>query len=146
MRFARFVWLALLALAPLPVAAAQENDVVVRGDAARMEIERILQADNLDTSQLGPREVTDIMASIPRGGAPEDFWQAYQTHVRAWERLTAAVETVQRQQGASTFVDGAEELADAEDAIGSTFDEVEQIARRYGARLPVPRANILPTI
>jgi hypothetical protein len=146
MRFVQFASLTLLALAPPSFAAAQEREVVIRGDAARMEIERILQADNLDTSQLGPREVTDIMASIERGQAPEDFWEAYQVHVRAWERLTAAVETVQRQQGVSTFVDGAEELADAEQAIGTTFEEVERIARRYGARLPIPRANILPTI
>ncbi|MDQ8755292.1 hypothetical protein RCO27_03525 [Sphingosinicella sp. LHD-64] len=145
----RFVRLAILALAVLSLpatAATQQRDIVVRGDAARVEIERILDADNLDTSQLSPRDVVETMSGIPRGEAPEDFWEAYQTHLRAWERLATAVETVQQQQSESTFVEGADELVVAQQGIDLTFDEVERVARRYGARLPTPRGNILPTV
>ena len=79
--------LALLSL-PLPAAAAaQAPDIVVRGDVQRREIERILRADNVDTSRLGARAVAEAIADIGRGRAPDDFWRAYQAHVRAWERL-----------------------------------------------------------
>ena len=135
LRLLALAFVALLAPAQL---AAQEPDIVVQGEAARTEIERILNADNLDTSRLSPREVADAIALIERGRAPQDFWDAYQLHVRAWSRLADAFERAQRQQGESTFVEGMDEVETAADAIESTFDEVERIAQRYGARLPVP--------
>ena len=134
----RFLALAFAALLVPAHLSAQEPDIVVQGEAARTEIERILNADNLDTSRLTPREVADAIALIQRGNAPEDFWNAYQLHVQAWSRLADAFERAQRQQGESTFVEGMEEVETAADAIESTFDEVERIALRYGARLPVP--------
>ena len=131
----------LLAAAALPAAAvAQAPDIVVRGEAARAEIERILEADNLDSARLTPREVVEIMSGIARGGAPEDFWNAYQRHVQAWARLADVVDRAQAQQGESTFVE-QNELAGAVAAIGASFDEVERIARLYHARLPRPHVD-----
>ena len=132
--------LALMSLAA-PVSAAsataQDSEIVVRGDSSRTEIERILEADNLDTSRLGSREVADSIAAIRRGRAPEDFWLAYRDHVEAW-RLLAEAESRARNRPFPT-PEGAEAAAKAERAIEESFDEVERIARRHGARLPVPR-------
>lgn len=145
MRFVRLVLLALL-LFPVPVGvAAQEADIGVRGDARRMEIERILAADNLDTSRLDPREVAEAMAAIERGRAPEDFWVAYRAHVVAWQRLADAVDRARRRQGGARSEE-SEQMVRADQAIDSTFDEVERIARRYGARLPTPPWKVLPTV
>lgn len=146
----RGFWLGLLTIlaASLPAAAASAlGSAAVAQDAiARSEIERILQADNLDTSRMNPREVAETIATIGRGRAPEDFWQAYQAHVRAWRRFAELVERALRQQGESTFIEGEEELEAAGRAIDTTFAEVERIARRYGARIPVQPGNVIPTI
>ena len=137
------ILLAALALVPAASPApAQDQEVVVRGETPRAEIERILDADNLDTARLSPREVLEIMNGIARGGAPEDFWSAYQLHVQAWARLADVVDQAQqRQRSESAFGDGMDELAAAAAAIGTTFDEVERIARLYHARLPAPRID-----
>ena len=50
-----------------------------------------------------------------------------------------------RRQGGNP-VREREELAKAEQAIDATFDEVERIARRYGARLPTPPLGDPPTV
>lgn len=144
MTLVRLALLALLAFAVPAAVPAQNADIVVRGDANRSEIERILAADNVDTSQLSEREVADIIAHVERGRAPEDFWKAYRAHVLAWERLAAAVEKAGGGQGESRLDD--EELIEAERAIEATFDEVERIARSYGARLPTPPWAIPPTV
>ena len=142
----RFIRLALLALALSAPAAvtAQEPDIVVKGSVQRAEIERILAADNVDTSRLSESEVADIVGQVERGRAPQDFWLAYRAHVRAWERLADAAEKARGDQGESFFE--AEELVKAQQAIDATFDEVERIARSYGARLPVPLWSIPPTV
>lgn len=127
MRLVRLAALALMALPALPLtgaAGAQESDIVVRGDIARKEIERILNADNLDTSSLSAGEVAEAIGRIERGRAPQDFWAAYQAHVAAWNRLADAK--------------GSLEAALAEQAIETTFDEVERIARLYRALTPTP--------
>jgi hypothetical protein len=120
----------------------QEQEIVVSAAAARAEIERILQEDNLGARRLSPRETAETMAGIARGRAPQDFWAAYQLHVQAWQAYAAAVETGQQQQGESTFGFNGDATA-AEQAITTTFNEVERIARRYGARLPAPPVNPL---
>jgi hypothetical protein len=140
MRLALLVMLALLAFAAPAASSAQDADIVVRGDVGRSEIERILRADNVDTSQLSEREVADSIAGIERGRAPQDFWVAYRAHVLAWERLADAVD--KRRQSESED----ETLAEAERAIDTTFDEVERIARSYGAHLPTPIWAIVPTV
>jgi hypothetical protein len=120
--------------APAPGPQA-EQEVVVRGESARREIERILREDSLTSIRPTPREVAETMAVIVRGNAPQDFWSAYQTHVLAWQRYADAIEQAPRDQGESNFgPEGAAE--EAQQAIESTFVEVERIARRYGARLP----------
>ena len=134
----RMILLALAALLAPASALAQDQEVVVRADTPRAEIERILNADNLDTARLTPREVSGIMSGIERGRAPEDFWTAYQLHVQAWANLADVVDRVQQQQAESALAAGLDELAAAETAIGTTFDEVERIARLYHARLPAP--------
>jgi hypothetical protein len=135
--------LALLAFAVPAAASAQGADIVVHGDVARSEIERILGADNVDTSSLSEREVADILEGIERGRAPQDFWAAYRAHVTAWKRLAAAAEIAGR-VGATRS--DAEALVRAGQAIDASFDEVERIARSYGARLPIPPWAIPPTV
>lgn len=138
MRIGGLVALALAMSTAPAIAQEQSGDVVVRGAAARQEIERILREDSLTSSRPTPRDVAETMAVIARGRAPEDFWTAYQTHVQAWQRYAELVEQSpqqQQQQGESTF--GQEGAAgEAQQAIETTFAEVERIARRYGARLP----------
>jgi len=137
MKTLRMILLALALTAPAAV-AAQEPDIVVRAETERAEIERILDADNLDTARLSPREVVDIMSGIARGRAPDDFWDAYQLHVRAWATLADLADRIERRPDGSTFVADPDRLAAAEAAIGANFDEVERIARVYHARLPRP--------
>jgi len=138
----RILLLAIAALAaPATAAIAQDQEVVVRAETPRAEIERILDADNLDTTRLSPRDVAEIMAGIERGRAPDDFWTAYQLHVLAWVNLANVVDSVRQAGAESAFVDGLNELAEAQAAIGTTFDEVERIARLYHARLPRPRID-----
>lgn len=135
MRWVRLIALALLVLPPLSIsgaAAGQDSEIVVRGDVARKEIERILSADNLDTSRLPALEVAEAIGGIERGRAPDDFWAAYQDHVAAWKRLAEA--------------SGSLEQALAEQAIEASFGEVERIARLYGARLPTPPWQVPSTI
>ena len=132
MRFLAFALLALLALDSPASVAAQDTDIIVRGDVARKEIERILNADNLDTSRLSAADVAEAIGGIGRGRAPEDFWTAYEEHVAAWKRLADAR--------------GGLETALAEQAIEATFDEVERLARLYGAILPTPPWEEIPTI
>src|SRR5437763_3022659 len=123
------MWLASLAVvAPATSAATQGQDIVVQVSVFRAEIERILRSDNLDTLAGRSREVADIMARIPRGRAPADFWQSYQRHVDAWQRFAEASDS-----GADQ-----DELIAEERKLNSTFDDVERIARRYGARMPQP--------
>lgn len=153
MRLAAVCLAAVLAAAAPVAAQPPQGDtppIVVEGDAiARSEIERILEADNLDTAALRTSEVLAAMRRIPRGRAPDDFWSAYQAHLRAWERFEAA--EARAEALASGKQDGLEEavaqVVQADRDINSTFDEVERIARRYGARLPTPRGEpSLPSV
>ena len=134
---ARFC-IGLICLAALPAVApaapqrvASGEEIIVRAPIARVEIERILGADNLDTVRDNPTSVAAIMSRIPRGRAPDDFWQAYERHVRAWERYGNSV---------NDHADQTERML-AEHSINLTFDAVERIARRYGARMPEPKVN-----
>ena len=121
-------WLALGAIsAPL---AAQEPEIVVQAPLERLEIERILEADNLDLASMSPREVADAMALIPKGRAPDEFWARYQGHVRAWQWYAALA--------GDARVHGHDVL-EAEATVNATFDDVERIALSYGARLPERR-------
>ena len=121
-------------LPSMPAAAGQsaveEQEIVVRVSLARAEIERILQADNLDTQSTSPRDVATAMARIRHGHAPDDFWKRYQAHVHAWEIFADATADPRSEH---------HEVVEAERALNSTFDTVERIARRYGARIPKPR-------
>lgn len=142
----RLIPMALLALLAMPVPAfpaPQGHDIVVQGGVERSEIERILNADNVDTSRLSEREVAEAIAKVERGRAPPDFWLAYRAHVLAWKRLADAVEKAGRPGGSRS---DAEEVSRAGQVIGATFDEVERIARSYGARLPVPVWSVPPTV
>ena len=69
------------------------------------------------------------MARIPRGHAPTDFWESYERHLAAWERYAEAVDS---------DADATERII-AERTINLSFDAVERIARRYGARIPDAR-------
>ncbi|HZG07822.1 MAG TPA: hypothetical protein VEZ70_02465 [Allosphingosinicella sp.] len=143
MRLARLALLTILAWQiPALAAAAQAPEIIVRGDAARIEIERIVGADNLDTARLSPREVAEAIERIPRRRAPLDFWTAYRAHVQAWHNLADLTDAARGSRERSRI----DAVAAAEEAIDTTFDEVERIARRYGARLPAPAWQRLPTV
>ena len=152
MRNLKLAGVALIALLAAPATAQPEqaptDQVIVRGNAVtRMEIERILNADNVDTGRLTPRQVADTIRAIPRGRAPGDFWTAYQAHVRAWQAMATAFERLERLANAkpSLQADAMADLAEAQAGIESTFDEVERIAVRYGVAMPVPPGTPLPT-
>ena len=134
MRFARLAAMVALTLWAPAVAAAQEPDIVVQGGVYRKEIERILAADNVDTSRLSERRVAEIMIGIRRGRAPEDFWAAYSDHVDAWVILANAIARAGREPNVSNLA--AVDKADAQ--IDTTFERVERVARRYGAHIPTP--------
>ncbi len=139
------IWLAMFAVIGTPAgAAAQSDEIVVTANLASVEIERILRLDNLDTGWLGPREVAETMDGIERGRAPEDFWIAYRTHVEAWHRMADATERARLMLGQprSMEEDEGPGMAQAELAIDLTFDEVERIAKSYGAKMPVPRSRL----
>ena len=122
---------AAFALAALATpAAAQEPEIIVEAPVHRLEIERILEADNLDLASLSPREVAETMARIPKGRAPDEFWARYQGHVRAWQWYAAL---------ASTAGVNGHDVLEAEAMVNATFDDVERIAQSYGARLPEGR-------
>ena len=117
-------------LAALPFAgavAAQGPEIVVEAPTLQQEIERILAADNIDPASLTAREVAEALERIPRGYAPDDFWDSYRRHVRAWRRYANA-ETSPRLT--------ADEFLRIERAINETYDDAERIALRYGARPP----------
>jgi hypothetical protein len=119
----------------------------VEGEAlARSEIERILAADNVDTSRLSSAEVVATIRAIRRGRAPEDFWTAYQAHVAAWERFADSEARAAALGRDVVSGDVLVKLERAAAAIETTFDEVERIAQRYGARLPAPPVDIGRTI
>ncbi len=126
--------------AALPVQAqTPETTIVVQSVSSRSEIQRILAADNLDTANLDARSVADSIALIERGRAPEDFWAAYQIHVRAWQKLAAAEEFARvAMEDPGKLPEAAALLAEAEEQIDITFTAVERIALDYGARLPIP--------
>ena len=148
MRILTLIGFALLALTGAPTAAQPTDQSVGRGDAVtRSEIARILAADNVDVGQLTSRQIADRIRAIPRGRAPDDFWTAYQAHVRAWERFATVQERAQRLSSAKPALIEriANELAEANGAIESTFDEVERVARSYGVDMPVPPGTPLPT-
>ena len=134
----RFLALAFAALLVPVQNMAAAPGATAQNDSARSEIERILNEDNLDSARLSPRDVAETIAGIRRGHAPEDFWNAYQLHVRAWGRLADAVERAQRSSAESALGEEMEEVEAAARAVETTFDEVERIAGRYGARLPHP--------
>ena len=139
------MWLAMFAIIGTPAgAAAQSDEIVVTANLASVEIERILRLDNLDTGWLSPRDVAETMDRIARGRAPQDFWLAYRTHVEAWIRLADATERARSMLGQPLPMDEDKgpPLAHAELAIDVTFDEVERIAKSYGAKMPVPRSRL----
>jgi hypothetical protein len=123
----------VLAAALLALAAptgAQEPEIVVEAPLHRTEIERILEADNLDLASMSPREVAETMARIARGGAPDEFWARYQGHLRAWQWYAALKDDARVH---------SHDVSEAKMLVNATFDDVEQIAASYGARLPARR-------
>jgi hypothetical protein len=130
--------LAVLVLLPVSLpssfgpAAAQEGAIVVEAPGYRAEIERILEADNLDIAMIDAPDVVEWMRRIPKGNAPDDFWTAYQAHVAAWQRFVDRSRDVRSTES---------DLLTARRSVNSTFDRVERIARNYGAGLPRPTAQ-----
>ena len=135
------VMLLLTPVASAAHAAQAGREVVVRADVARSEIERILNADNLDREAMNPQDIADSLAAIPRGRAPDDFWQAYQEHVDAWYRLAELTEGGLIEEEGIPF----DTLENAGRAISLTFGQVQLIALSYGARMPMPMDEVRRT-
>lgn len=153
MRAVRLIAPALLALlvAPAfadPIAAHGEQEEMQRMEHERQEIARILGADNVDVTRLSASEVATAIRSTRRGEAPEDFWTAYQAHVRAWERSAVAQERLQRlATGKPVPLDEIfSEILAAEAAIDETFEAVRRIAEAHGVPMPTPPAMAAATI
>lgn len=141
MRLIKLIAAALImTVSPMTAAVAQDAGTPARTNV-RTEIERILNADSESSAQSTPREVAELIATIPQGGAPADFWAAYQGHVLAWAQYAVLADSATQQRLETAIAENAEELAAAETAIDTTFAEVERIARSYGARLPGPRID-----
>ena len=127
--------LGLLAALPPCGAAAQGPEIIVEAPTLQQEIERVLAADSIDPANLTAREVADALERIPRGYAPDDFWDSYRRHVRAWRRYADAQ--------ASPLVTEFE-YRRVERAINDTYADAERIALRYGARPPEQRNRWRP--
>lgn len=124
-------------------AVTAEPEITVRGSAARPAIERILKADNLDVEVLSPREVADAMRGIQQGAAPRAFWLAYRAHAKAWAAYADALAAARHRPAGEPAPVGTEfAIGQARVEINRSFDEVEALARRYGARLPLPRTRV----
>ena len=123
-----------------PIAAFDEQEAIERD--FREEIARILAADNLDANVLTTRQVAETIRAIPRGQAPDDFWSAYQAHVRAWETSVWAGEKAARLDGKDPAAAQPAIAAHTEAlaAIEATFAEVLRIAESYGVMRPEPPA------
>ena len=153
MRAVRLIAPILLALPAVPgqadpIAAHGEQEELRRQEFERQAIARILAADNVDPGRLTARQVATAIRAIPRGEAPEDFWNAYQAHVRAWER---AARSEERMQGLASAKPAEMEpivvdYIEAQMEIAATFERVGQIADRYGVPMPVPPALAEDTI
>ncbi len=127
-------------------AQSPEKPIVVQSVSSRAEIQRILDADNLDTANLDARSVVEVMSQIERGRAPEDFWTAYQTHVRAWQQMAEAEEAArQAMEDPGKRAEAAGLLAEAAEQVETTFTAVERIALDYGARMPIPPDELART-
>jgi hypothetical protein len=125
------------------LSAVTEPEIVVRRSAAQPAIERILKADNLDIDRLSAREVSDRMKEIQQGASPDAFWQAYQAHVAAWTDYADALDAVSKLRPGEPRPAGSEwAVGRAKARINRTFETVELIARRYGARVPLPRPRL----
>jgi hypothetical protein len=151
MRIVRIIAPALLALLAVPAAAdpiaAHDEQESIR-ETGRQEIARILAADNVDASRLSTRQVATAIRAIPRGAAPDDFWTAYQAHVRAWERAADAEERAMNMVGAKPAeMEGAiAAFVAAQAEIAATFEQVRQIATGYGVEMPIPPAEAANTV
>ncbi|NJC05467.1 Ser/Thr protein kinase RdoA (MazF antagonist) [Sphingomonas kaistensis] len=130
-------------LATLLFLAVAEPDLVVTRSAAIPAIERILKADNLDLDSLAPQEIAARMREIRQGAAPNDFWSAYQAHVAAWSDYAAAIDAAAKRAPGEPAPAGSEwAVGEARTRINASFDEVERLARRRGATIPLPRTRI----
>ena len=132
---AKLMFALIMVMQSPPVPGGAE--ILVRGNAARPAIMRILEADNLDIDQLPAVDVANRMQDIERRAAPADFWAAYQNHVRAWTDYANARARARRSDplNLDEAVDGAA-IATARRRINATFDVVEAIAKRYDAWPP----------
>ena len=153
MRLFRSIAPALLAVLAVPAGAgpiaAHGEQKIERGEEQeRHEIARILAADNVDASRLSAREVATAIAAIPRGEAPEEFWQAYQAHVLAWESKAAAEDWIRSLKSSDRIAieRALGDLIAAEEAISATFARIRQIATDYGVAMPIPPAEAANTV
>lgn len=124
-------------------------------------IERVLEADRNANSMLDRHsEIAGEMRSIDLEGCPEDFRDAYLRHVEAWERSAGvyveaddwvekyapgrataddALYTTNLPEGVTPEGEARRRAiqlsrANCQEAIESTFEAVERVAARHGAR------------
>jgi hypothetical protein len=102
--------------------AAPAAEVLVATPEQRADVERIIFED------MGVADVSwedgclPLMQQIPRGSAPQDFWDAWQEHVKIAERIAGQV------GGAPE-----DEVYAAQDAYRASYLKLIAIAKRHGA-------------
>ena len=104
------------------LSAKPAAEVVVATPLQRADVERIIFED------MGVADVSwedgclPLMQQIPRGSAPQDFWDAWQDHVKIAERIAGQV------AGAPE-----DEVYAAQDAYRASYLKLIAIAKRHGA-------------
>jgi hypothetical protein len=127
-------------------------------------IESVLQQDSTTSSgATSVGEVLSHMRAIDTSGCPTDFQAAYLAHIHAWEKMgqveIEAAAFKSDREGAGDFVEGfirgflgdpmgkANEIHEAQNQlqkeyqeagqeIKQTFNQVQEMAVKYGAKLP----------
>jgi hypothetical protein len=134
----------------------------LRSTTPAAAIERVLRADASAAGGAdGPGETAANMRAIGLEGCPDDFQDAYLRHVEAWERSASvyaeaddwveefapgrgtaedALFTTNMPEGVSPEGEARRRAiqlsrANAQDAIESTFEAVQRVAAKHGARV-----------
>lgn len=125
--------------------------IVIFGGSDKSAIESVLAQDALTTEEAtSVAEIVQRMKSIDTSDCPADFREAYYRHIRAWQGMAEQVASEPQSFGEGflyglikgfegDYTGGLGEINEARNycsqQIKTTFQEVEAIAIRYGARL-----------
>jgi len=80
------------------------------------------------------RYIATEFRKVDTSSCPADFRMAYQAHALAWQQAVAAIETKDFSSGLSGVANS--QASEAETQINTTYNDLTQIAARYGAIIP----------